>query len=69
MNEEVFDVVNLRDEVIAREKRKVIHNNGMFHRAVHVFARDQSGKWIIQKKVGIERLGSRSLDNKLFGTC
>ena len=63
MNEEVFDVVNLRDEVIAREKRKVIHNNGMFHRAVHVFARDQSGKWIIQK-----RSESKDLDPGLWTT-
>lgn len=50
MDYEIFDVVNLRDEVMYQEKRSVVHEKGLFHRAVHIFARSKNGMWILQKR-------------------
>ena len=36
MNEELFDVVNDRDEAIGQLPRSVVHRQGLKHRAVHV---------------------------------
>ena len=50
MENEIFDVVNLRDEVMYQERRSVVHEKGLFHRAVHIFARSKNGMWILQKR-------------------
>ena len=39
MSEEIFDVVNERDEVIGRNTRAEVHRLGLQHRAVHVRTR------------------------------
>ena len=36
MTEEIFDVVNERDEVIGQQPRSEVHRLGLMHRAVHV---------------------------------
>src|SRR4051794_25593636 len=36
MSEEIFDVVNERDEVSGGERRSEVHRTGLKHRAVHV---------------------------------
>jgi isopentenyl-diphosphate delta-isomerase type 1 len=50
MNEEVFDVVNERDEVIGRERRSEVHRRGLRHRAVHVLVFNARGELLLQKR-------------------
>ena len=50
MNEEIFDVVNDRDEVIGQERRSEVHRLGLQHRAVHVLIFNQRGEVFLQKR-------------------
>jgi isopentenyl-diphosphate delta-isomerase type 1 len=50
MSEEIFDVVNERDEVIGRETRREVHRTGLKHRAVHVFVFNSRGHVFLQKR-------------------
>lgn len=50
MGEEIFDVVNERDEVIGRAPRKEVHARGLLHRAVHVLVYNAGGKIFLQKR-------------------
>jgi isopentenyldiphosphate isomerase len=47
---EVFDVVNLLDQVVGKEKRIIIHKKNLLHRAVHILIRRSSGNWVIQQR-------------------
>ncbi len=48
--DEVFDVVNDRDEVIGRETRANVHRLGLKHRAVHVLVFNRRGEVFLQKR-------------------
>jgi isopentenyldiphosphate isomerase len=50
MSEEIFDVVNERDEVIDRKPRREVHANGLWHRAVHVLVFNARGEIFLQKR-------------------
>lgn len=50
MSEELFDVVNERDEVIGRERRSEVHRLGLKHRAVHVLVFNRRGELFLQKR-------------------
>jgi isopentenyl-diphosphate delta-isomerase type 1 len=50
MNEEIFDVVNERDEVIGRAPRREVHRTGLRHRAIHVFVFNARGEVFLQKR-------------------
>src|SRR5438874_11572653 len=50
MNEEIFDVVNDRDEVIGRQSRREVHRLGLMHRAVHVLVFNSRGQVFLQKR-------------------
>ena len=50
MSEEIFDVVNDRDEVIDRQPRSVVHRRGLLHRAVHVLVFNSRGQVFLQKR-------------------
>ena len=50
MSEEIFDVVNERDEVIGRETRSEVHRLGLLHRAIHVLVFDSRGQVFLQKR-------------------
>jgi isopentenyl-diphosphate delta-isomerase type 1 len=50
MAEEIFDVVNDRDEVIGQAPRGQVHRQGLKHRAVHIFLFDPDGRLFIQKR-------------------
>src|SRR6266700_2972711 len=50
MPEEIFDVVNERDEVIGRQTRAEVHRLGLLHRAVHVLVFDSGGRVFLQKR-------------------
>lgn len=50
MSEEIFDVVNERDEVIAQAPRSEVHRRGLRHRAVHVLIFNAAGAVFLQKR-------------------
>ena len=50
MSEEIFDVVNERDEVIDRQSRGEVHRLGLRHRAVHVLVFNSRGQIFLQKR-------------------
>jgi isopentenyldiphosphate isomerase len=50
MPEEIFDVVNERDEVIGRRPRPEVHRLGLMHRAVHVLVFNSAGQLFLQKR-------------------
>lgn len=61
MNDEVFDVVNLKDQVVRQASRREVHNDHLFHRAVHILVTRSSSQWILQK-----RSASKDLDPFLW---
>lgn len=50
MPEEIFDVVNERDEVIGQRPRSEVHRLKLHHRAVHVLVFNQAGRVFLQKR-------------------
>ena len=50
MTEEIFDVVNERDEVIGQQSRSEVHRLGLMHRAVHVLVFNAAGLVFLQKR-------------------
>ena len=50
MTEEIFDVVDERDEVIGRAPRSEVHARGLLHRAVHVLVFNSRGEIFLQKR-------------------
>jgi len=50
MIEEIFDVVNERDEVIGQAPRSEVHRRKLNHRAVHVLVFNASGELFLQKR-------------------
>ena len=50
MPEDIFDVVNERDEVIDRKPRSEVHRLGLLHRAVHVLVFNSRGQIFLQKR-------------------
>ena len=50
MTEEIFDVVNERDEVVGQQWRSEVHRLGLMHRAVHVLVFNAAGQIFLQKR-------------------
>jgi isopentenyldiphosphate isomerase len=50
MPEEIFDVVNERDEVIDHKPRSEVHRLGLLHRAVHILVFNSRGAIFLQKR-------------------
>jgi isopentenyldiphosphate isomerase len=50
MAEEIFDVVNERDEVVGQNTRREVHRLGLKHRAVHVLVFNGKGEVFLQKR-------------------
>src|SRR3954468_19781087 len=50
MAEEIFDVVNERDEVIGQERRSEVHRLGLQHRAGHLLVFNGRGEVFLQKR-------------------
>jgi len=50
MSEEIFDVVNERDEVIGHKPRREVHRLGLLHRAVHVLVFNSRGEIFLQTR-------------------
>jgi isopentenyl-diphosphate delta-isomerase type 1 len=50
MSEDIFDVVNERDEVIGQMPRSRVHREGLKHRAIHVLVFNARGEILLQKR-------------------
>lgn len=50
MSEEIFDIVNDRDEPIGWLPRRIVHRDGHKHRAVHVLVFGSDGRLFLQKR-------------------
>jgi isopentenyl-diphosphate delta-isomerase type 1 len=50
MSEEIFDLVNERDEVIGQAQRSEVHRRKLRHRAVHVLVFNALGELFLQKR-------------------
>ena len=50
MTEEIFDIVNERDEVVGQARRSEVHRTGLLHRAVHVLVFNSRGQLFLQKR-------------------
>src|ERR1700722_12214933 len=50
MSEEIFDVVNERDEVTGQAPRREVHARGLWHRAIHVLVFNARGEVFLQKR-------------------
>src|SRR5712671_4334508 len=50
MSEDIFDLVNERDEVIGQAPRQEVHARGLWHRAVHVLVFNARGEVFLQKR-------------------
>jgi isopentenyl-diphosphate delta-isomerase type 1 len=50
MADEIFDVVNERDEVVGRLPRSEVHARKLLHRAVHILVFDPHGRLFLQKR-------------------
>lgn len=48
--DEVFDVVDEDDEVLRQEKRSVVHEQNLIHRAVHVLVFNKKKEVLLQKR-------------------
>ncbi|HOW68058.1 MAG TPA: 16S rRNA (adenine(1518)-N(6)/adenine(1519)-N(6))-dimethyltransferase RsmA [Candidatus Paceibacterota bacterium] len=48
--DEVFDVVNDRDEVVGQKTRREVHELGLNHRAVHILVFNRAGQVFLQKR-------------------
>lgn len=50
MRDEIFDVVNDRDEVIGQKPRREVHRDGDSHRAIHVLVFNARGQVFLQQR-------------------
>lgn len=60
MADELLDVVSDSDEVNGQAMRSVVHQQGLWHRGVHVFLFNEQGEMLIQKR-SADRANSPSL--------
>lgn len=50
MADELLDIVNDKDEVTGQAMRSIVHQQGLWHRGVHVFLFNEQGEMLIQKR-------------------
>ena len=50
MSDEYFDVVNEHNVIIGQEKRRIVHQTGVWHRGAHVFVRTSDGRMVVQRR-------------------
>ena len=67
MSEEIFDVVNERDEVIGQAPRKEVHATGLWHRAVHVLVFNARGEVFLQKRSMLKDTAKGKWDSSSSG--
>jgi len=67
MSEEIFDVVNERDEVVGQRSRRDVHRLGLRHRAVHVLVFNGRGELFLQKRSILKDCSPGTWDSSASG--
>ncbi len=67
MAEEIFDVVNERDEVIGQAPRREVHARKLWHRAVHVLVFNSRGEVFLQKRSRLKDTAAGLWDSSSSG--
>src|SRR5471030_2876910 len=67
MAEEVFDIVNERDEVVGQNTRREVHARGLWHRAVHVLVFNARGEVFPQKRSMKKDIAAGKWDSSASG--
>ena len=65
---DIFDLVNLCDQVVGSSERDKVHKFNLFHRAVHILVFRPNGRLIIQQR-SEKRLRSTFMDKFLLRSC
>ncbi len=65
--DEMFDVVNERDEVVGQKPRSEVHRTGLWHRAVHVFVWNKKGELLLQKRSAFKDVAPNTWDSSAAG--
>ena len=67
MAEEIFDIVNERDEVVGQAPRREVHRTGLRHRAVHVLVFNARGEVFLQKRSMLKDTAKGKWDSSASG--
>ncbi len=67
MADEIFDIVNERDEVIGQAPRKEVHARGLWHRAIHVLVFNTCGEVFLQKRSMLKDTAKGKWDSSTSG--
>lgn len=67
MSEEIFDVVNERDEVVGQAPRSEVHAKKLLHRAVHVLVFNARGQLFLQKRSMLKDTAKGKWDSSSSG--
>jgi len=67
MPEEIFDIVNERDEVVGQNTRREVHARGLWHRAVHVLVFNARGEVFLQKRSMRKDIAAGKWDSSASG--
>jgi isopentenyldiphosphate isomerase len=67
MSEEIFDIVNERDEVVWQNTRREVHARGLWHRAVHVLVFNARGEVFLQKRSMKKDIAAGKWDSSASG--
>jgi isopentenyl-diphosphate Delta-isomerase len=67
MHEEIFDIVNERDEVVGQAPRHEVHRTGLRHRAVHVLVFNARGEVFLQKRSMLKDTAKGKWDSSASG--
>ncbi len=62
MPDELLDVINDRDQVIAQEMRSVVHHKGLQHRGIHLFLFTPENKLLVQTRSRNQKAYPSALD-------
>ncbi len=64
---DVFDLVDEHDAVIGRERRAIIHREGLRHRAVHILLRNAAGAVFLQRRAPTKDMNPDCWDSSCSG--
>ena len=65
--DELFDLVNERNEVVGQEERGTVHAQNLRHRAVHVFLVNKRGEVFLQKRSRLKDVHPGRWDSSVSG--
>ena len=65
--DEMFDVVNGNDEVVGQERRRVVHEQDLLHRAIHAFIFNKRGEVFLQKRSRLKDVHPGVWDSSVAG--